>query len=130
MPVPRVRDERGAAVVEFTLVSVVLIGLFLAVLQLAFVLHVRNTVTASAADGARTAAMAGGTLSDGTARTHQLITTALPDSLAGDVSATYVDNGGVEAVQVQVATTFPLVGWLGVERGITVSGHAVVEDQW
>ncbi|HLR96603.1 MAG TPA: TadE family protein [Jiangellaceae bacterium] len=126
----RAREERGAAVVEFTLVSVVLLGLFLAVLQFAFVLHVRNTVTASAADGARTAAVSGGTLAEGTARTRQLIAAALPDSLVGEVSAGYVDDGGLETVQVQVSTSLPLVGWLGVEHGITASGHAVVEDQW
>jgi hypothetical protein len=42
------RDERGSAVVEFTLVSVVLVGLFLAVLQVGLVLHVRDKIIRSA----------------------------------------------------------------------------------
>src|SRR5699024_11993433 len=102
----------------------------LSVLKFYLELNERNTVTARAADGARTAAVSGGTLAEGTARTRQLIAAALPDSLVGEVSAGYVDDGGLETVQVQVSTSLPLVGWLGVEHGITASGHAVVEDQW
>ena len=43
-----VRDQRGSAVVDFVLVLVVLLPLFLGILQLALVLHVRNTLTAAA----------------------------------------------------------------------------------
>src|SRR4029453_4872725 len=53
---PRQRNgpcrEAGAAVVEFTLVTVVLVVLFLAILQLALALYVRNTLVAAAAEGA------------------------------------------------------------------------------
>ena len=44
--------DAGAAVVEFVLVSVLLLGLFLSVLQVGFALYVRNTLVACAADGA------------------------------------------------------------------------------
>ena len=40
--VRRHSSECGAAVVEFTLVSVVLVALFLAIVQVGLVLHVRN----------------------------------------------------------------------------------------
>ncbi|MET0782884.1 MAG: TadE/TadG family type IV pilus assembly protein, partial [Leifsonia flava] len=70
---PFVRDERGSAVVEFTLVSVLLTTLALAVVQLALALHVRNTVIDAAAEGARYAALADNTLADGEERTRMLI---------------------------------------------------------
>ena len=44
--------DAGSAVVEFVLVTVLLLGLFLSVVQLGFALYVRNTLVASAADGA------------------------------------------------------------------------------
>ena len=47
---------RGAAVVEFVMISVLLIFLLFAVLQVAVLFYVRNIVAASAADGARYAA--------------------------------------------------------------------------
>ena len=47
------RGERGAAVVDFVLVLVVLVPLFLGLLQVGLVLHVRNTLTAAASEGAR-----------------------------------------------------------------------------
>ena len=50
--------ERGGAVVEFVFVSVLVVVLLLAVLQVAVYVHVRNVVTASAQEGARFAANA------------------------------------------------------------------------
>jgi hypothetical protein len=51
--VVRPRGERGSAVVDFVLVLVVLVPLFLGIVQVALVLHVRNTLTAAASEGAR-----------------------------------------------------------------------------
>jgi Flp pilus assembly protein TadG len=121
------RDQRGSAVVEFTLVSVVLVGLFLAVLQIGLVLHVRNTLVACAAEGARYAANADRGLADGEALTAALIAESLSADSVDDVSSRYVSTGGVQLVEVRVTTTLPLFGWLGVDRGLTVSGHAVEE---
>lgn len=121
------RDQRGSAVVEFTLVSVVLVGLFLAVVQVGLVLHVRNTLVACAAEGARYAANADRGLADGEARTAVLIAESLSADSVDDVSSRYVSTGGVELVEVRVTTTLPLFGWLGIDRGLTVSGHAVEE---
>ena len=47
---PRRQRQRGAAVVDFVLVLVLIVPLFLGVLQVALVLFVRNTVTAAASD--------------------------------------------------------------------------------
>ena len=121
------RDERGSAVVEFTLVSVVLVGLFLGVLQVGLVLHVRNTLVACAAEGARYAANADRGLAEGEARTAALIAESLSADSVGEVSSRYVTAAGVQLVEVRVTTTLPLFGWLGVDRGLTVSGHAVEE---
>ena len=45
--------ERGAAVVDFVLIGALLTLLFLAIVQLTLVLHVRNTLIDAAASGAR-----------------------------------------------------------------------------
>lgn len=120
-------DERGSAVVEFTLVSVVLVGLFLGVVQVGLVLHVRNTLVACAAEGARYAANADRDLPDGEARTVTLIAESLSDRHGEAVTSRYVTTGGVQLVEIEVTTTLPLFGLLGVERGLTVTGHAVEE---
>lgn len=129
MPAATKRRSRdgGAAVVEFTLVSVVLIGLFLAILQIGLVLHVRNTLVACAAEGARHAANADRGLADGELRTSALIEESLSTRFGGGVSSRYVTTGGVQLVEIEVTTTLPLFGLLGVDRGITVTGHAVEE---
>ena len=55
---PSEPSERGSAVVDFVLVSILIVTLLLAVLQVAVYVHVRNVVTASAQEGARYAANA------------------------------------------------------------------------
>jgi Flp pilus assembly protein TadG len=124
---PRFSDESGAAIVDFTLVGVLLTLLFLALLQLGLALHVRNTLVASAAEGARYAANADRAPADGAAVTRQLIRDSLADSLAGDVSSGTELVNGVPTVYVQVDARLPLVGLLGPSRGISVRGHALEE---
>jgi Flp pilus assembly protein TadG len=119
--------ERGSAVVEFSLVSVILVLLFLAILQIGLVLHVRNTLVASAAEGARYAANADRDVAAGAVRTRELITSSVSTRYAGEVSAQYVHRAGVTLVEVRVRTTFPLVGLLGPSSLLEVTGHAVEE---
>ncbi len=120
-------DERGSAVAEFTLVGVLLTVLALAVVQLALALHVRNTLLDAAAEGARLAALAGSSASDGTTRTRDLISAAISAEYAQDITAGTTSVGGVPAVEVTVRATLPVVGLLGVERALEVSGHAALE---
>jgi Flp pilus assembly protein TadG len=53
VPARRGRDDRGAAVVDFVLVLVVLVPLVLGILQVALVVHVLNTLTGAGSVGAR-----------------------------------------------------------------------------
>ncbi|KRE29635.1 pilus assembly protein TadE [Agromyces sp. Soil535] len=120
-------EERGSAVAEFTLVGILLTVLALAVVQLALALHVRNTLLDAAAEGARYAALGGSSSADGIARTKDLITAAVSAEYAQDVTAGSASIGGVPAVEVSVRATLPVVGLLGVQRGLEVSGHAAIE---
>ena len=77
--------ERGAAVVDFVLIGVLLTLLFLAIVQLTLVLHVRNTLIDAAASGARYGTLADRNDGDAKERTVQLITAALNADFARDV---------------------------------------------
>ncbi|MFI5101129.1 MAG: TadE/TadG family type IV pilus assembly protein [Actinomycetes bacterium] len=121
------RSDRGSAAADFALVSGLLVLAFLAVLQLAVSLHVRNTLVASAAEGARLAAAADRGLDDGVRRTRDLVTSSLSAGYATDVRAWYADSGGLRTVVVQVRAPLPLVGLLGPADDLTLTGHALVE---
>ncbi|MCD5346737.1 TadE/TadG family type IV pilus assembly protein [Agromyces sp. H3Y2-19a] len=123
----RLADERGSAVAEFTLVGVLLTVLALAVVQLGLALHVRNTVLDAAAEGARYASLAGSSDADGVVRTRELISAAISSDYAGEVSASRTTIDGVPVVAVTVRATLPVVGLLGLDRGLEVTGHAAVE---
>ena len=109
------------------MVAVLLTVLFLAVLQLGLALHVRNTLLASAAEGARYAANADREPEDGEAVARYLIRSALADSFADGVTSGRETVGGISTVYVQIEADIPLVGLLGPSRGIQVRGHALEE---
>ncbi|WP_442854327.1 TadE/TadG family type IV pilus assembly protein [Agromyces sp. Root1464] len=120
-------EERGSAVAEFTMVGVLLTVLALAVVQLALALHVRNTVLDAAAEGARYAALAGSSEAAGIARTRELIGAAISAEYADEIVAGLGSVGGVPTVSVTVRAPLPVIGLLGVEHALEVTGHAALE---
>jgi Flp pilus assembly protein TadG len=119
--------QRGAAVVDFVLVLVVLVPVFLGVLQVALVLFVRNTVTAAASEGARYAATLDRDPADGAARTRAQIRGALSGRYASEVSAREVTVDGAPAVEVTVHVVIPALGLGGPGISLDLSGHAIEE---
>jgi Flp pilus assembly protein TadG len=126
--VARRSRQRGAAVVDFVLVLVVLIPVFLGILQVALVLFVRNTLTAAASEGARYAATLDRAPEDGAARTRSQIDGALAGRYAQGVSARETTIDGAPAVVVTVHVVVPALGLGGPAITLDVSGHAVEEQ--
>ncbi len=118
--------DDGAAVVDFVLVGALLTLVFLGVVQLGVLLHVRNTLVDCASEGARYGAFADRTPEDGAQRTEDLIAMSLSAGYAGDVRAGYAEVAGLRTVEVTVSAPLPLIGLFGPSRTLTVSGHGVL----
>src|SRR3982751_1427884 len=106
------RRDDGAAVVDFVLVSVLLVSLFLLVFQVGVVLHVRNVLVASAAEGARYGANADRTPEEGADRAKQVIADALGQQVAAAMTCTPVNGeelDGQVVVDVQCTGPMPIV---------------------
>ncbi|TDW69709.1 TadE family protein [Kribbella pratensis] len=123
----RARGERGAAVVDFVLVSTLVVPLFLGILQVGLFLYVRNTVTAAASEGAHYAAVLNREPADGEARTRELISGVVRDQLIDSVSAQATDIDGQPGVEVTVNAHMPPLGLWGPGISFSVQGHAVKE---
>ncbi|WP_120521722.1 TadE/TadG family type IV pilus assembly protein [Arthrobacter celericrescens] len=125
---PRARaDERGSAVVDFVLVGTLLTFLFLAIIQLTLVLHVRNTLIDAASSGARYGTLADRTPEDARQRTAELIGTALNPGYAQDISTSEADVRGIRTLEVSVKAPLPVVGLFGVPVSVLeVKGHAAL----
>ena len=121
------RDERGSAVVDFVLVLVVLLPLVLGILHVALVLHVRNTLTSAATEGARYAATIDRGPEAGAERVRAEIASALSERFADEVTATTTTVDGLVVVEVRVVADVPPLGVWGPETHIEVAGHAIEE---
>lgn len=129
--VRRMGGDGGAAVVEFLLVSILLLALLFGVVQVGLYLHVRNVVAASAAEGARYAANADRTAADGGPMTQQIIADALSDRAAAAMtcSGRYEPGaGGTVLVAVHCTGDVPLIfSWLGGLPVLNVTARAIKE---
>ena len=128
---PASDGERGSAVVDFVLVSVLIVTVLLAVLQVAVYVHVRNVVTASAQEGARFAANADVASAVGAARTVEIVGRATSARTARSLTCTStedVDTTGLTLVVVHCAGSVPsLLAGLGNLLPLEVTGRAVKE---
>lgn len=123
----RRRDQRGSAIVDFVLVLAVLLPLFAGIVQVALVLHIRNTLTSAASEGARHAATYDHDLADGEQRTREEIGRALAARFADEVRIEEHVVEGQPGVRVTVEATVPAFGLGGPAVSIRVRGHAVEE---
>jgi Flp pilus assembly protein TadG len=119
-------SDNGAAVVEFVLVSGLLLMLFLGVVQVGLVLHMRNVITANAAEGARYAANAQVDPAAGGPRASELTAQSLSREVAGDITCTGALEGELVAVTCQgrLPLTFLPIGSVH----LYAVGHAVKEQ--
>lgn len=111
------------------MVSALTVVLFLAAFQVGLALHIRNTLIAHAAEGARYGARADSSPGDGAQRAQSLIRTSLADRYGDAVSADRTVEGGVQVVRVHVSAPLPVVGPWGPAGQLEVTGRAYAEDQ-
>ena len=122
-------SEKGSAIVDFALVGGLLTLLFVAVLQLGLALHVRNVLVDCASQGARLGALADRDPQAGANRTRELIRSELSDRFADQVSAGPAQVDELPTVEVRVEAPLPVIGLFGIGRTMSVSGHALSEQQ-
>lgn len=105
----------------------VLVPLVLGIVQVALVTHVRNTLAAAAAEGARYAAAVDRSPQDGIARTRRQIDGALAGRFAERITAEATSVGGLPVVEVRVRASVPALGLWGPRVELDVAGHGVQE---
>ena len=124
----RAQSESGSAVVDFVLVGALVITVFVALLQVALGVYARNVLTDAAGDGARRAALVGGTEAEARQRVQTLSEAALRRGYVDTVSVARVPSGDLSIVEVTVTAPFPVLGLFGPAGTLTVKGHAVDES--
>ena len=121
-------DESGSAVVDFVMVGALVIVVFVALLQVALGVYARNVLTDAAGDGARRAALVGGTEAEARQRVQTLSDAALRRGYVDTVTVSRVPSGDLTIVEVTVKAPFPVLGLLGPGGTLTVTGRAVDES--
>ena len=113
---------------DFVLILLVLLPLVLGILQLALVLHVRNTLASAAAEGARHAAVAGSSAQAGQATVQELVDGALSQEFVRSVTVRPAAVGGAPGYEAVVEADDTVLGLGGPGVHIRVVGHAVAEQ--
>lgn len=116
---------------EFVLVAVPLLVLLLGVLQVAIYLHVRNVVVAGAAEGARAAAAADRSTSDGGPAAERVLAAGIPGGVRIACAAGEEPGaGGTVLVAVRCRGGVPaLLALAGPELPVDATGHALKEGR-
>jgi hypothetical protein len=121
-----VTRDRGSAVVDFVLVTPILLVLLAAVLQVLLMLHVRALLTSAAAEGARAAALAGADPEAGIARAEQLLDGTLADGVDRRIRVRGAVQEGLPVLVLHIDATVPLLGLLP-PVDVSVEGRALRE---
>lgn len=109
------------------LVLLLLLPLVLGILQVALVLHVRNTVASALAEGARYAATWEATPQDGLAKAQEQYAAAVSSELVGTPRVELVEVEGLPAYRMSARVRVPALGLGGPAITFEVSGNAVIE---
>lgn len=123
----RPSEDDGSAVVDFVLVSLILMPLFLGLVQVALVLYVRNSVAAAATEGARYAARLDQRPGDGAARTRRQLDGVVGDRFVEEVTARDTIVNGIAVAEVRVRVRVPPLGLWGPAVQLDVTGHGIRE---
>ena len=117
-------QDRGSAAVDFVLVGGMLALIFVSIMQLALVLHVRNTLIDAAGAGARYGSLADRGAADALSRTEALIDGTLSPAYSQDVRVEEISRAGLRTLRVSVTAPLPALGLLGPAGLLEVEGHA------
>ncbi|MGP9527653.1 TadE family protein [Glutamicibacter sp. AOP5-A2-18] len=118
-------ETRGSAVAEFVMITTLLVLIAMTLIQLALVLHVRNTLIDAAANGAHYGALANRSEADARGRAQLLITESLHGGFADNVGVSSANVGKNQVITVSVDTRVPLIGLLPNGWDLHVQGEAV-----
>lgn len=124
--------EAGSGVVDFLLVTGLLLFLFLAVVQVGLVVHTRTLLVAAAAEGARYGADADRTPEQGAERAREAVADTLSVRTARGLTIVprrVTGPDGLTTVQVQVSGEVPVVLVPLLPVRLTVRGHALQEGR-
>ena len=113
--------------VDFVLIMVLLVPLVLAIMQVALVMFVRNTVTLAASEGARHAAAWGSTPQEGLDRARDQWGAAISSRFVTGSRIETLNVDGVAVHRVVVEVKVPALGLGGPTVEFETSGSALVE---
>lgn len=110
------------------MVAGLLLALCLAVMQIAGMVHVRNSLIDAASTGARFGALQDRSPADGLSRTRELISSSVSAQYAEDLSYDYIDSDQGRTLRITVRAQYPVLGVLGGVGELEVSGSAYEFD--
>lgn len=125
--------EAGSAVASHMMVTVLVVFVVAALIQLTGALYVRGILVDAAAAGARQQALAYAPPGAAQERVRELLAKAAPGVSVSRLVVTRTPAGpslpGRSLVVVDVDATLPILGPIGIPGGLHARGHALAEER-
>ncbi|AOZ72329.1 hypothetical protein BK816_02625 [Boudabousia tangfeifanii] len=118
-------SESGSAVISHVLVQALVVLVVLALLQLGYGLHTRNTALVAAQTAARRVSLVGATKVEGQKVAEKIVAQALPHGIPPVVEVKIRPQGAgrMRLIEVMVELPVPLIGPWGIGHQIKVKSH-------
>jgi hypothetical protein len=119
------RHDQGSSIVGFALVAPILVGVFLAVLQIANLVNVQTTLNVAAVSGARVASTFDGTLTDGIFESRSRLEKQGITQVEA-INVTRKNLSGVTFVEIEILKNYQ-ISWLQTSLSLRAVGRSVDE---
>lgn len=126
---PTSERERGSAIAENVMTMAFIVAVFLVVVQFAYAVHVRSTLTLAAAEGAREGARVNAPVGAATQRAHEFVVGSLGERYARSITSGVSNAHGVPVTTVTITAPVPVLGPFGIGINVSTTGRAVQEER-
>jgi len=120
------RRDEGSNIVGFSLTTPLLLGVFLAVLQIANLVNVQTTLNVAANSGARVASTFDGTFNDGLLETKRRLENQGINQVES-IKVTRNNLAGTTFIQVEIQKNYQ-IAWLNLDLPLRAVGRAIDEE--
>ena len=122
-------SDQGSAIAETVMTASFIVAVFLVVMQFAYAVHVRSTLTLAASEGARAGARVNAPSGTASQVTRDFVRNSVGARYAGNVTEGESAVASARVRTVSVTAPIPVLGPFGVGIELSTTARALIEER-